>query len=259
MNLNVLIVEDQFEIRKLLATYVRHLPFVKAVFTAKNSDEMFIKLSEEDSINSLILDLDLGSDSLDGLTAYNLCREFGYDIPAIVVTGENLLASHSYTIGITDVVTKTIDFGRFKAALEKLKNYYQYKKFIDNDGSCIPICGNESIVTYPSEILYVSSEKGKVNVITTEREKPYRTDLRLNAYASLLEAYNFLYIHRSFLVNLSYVQEVRENEVVMTNGDQLPISEDKLRYVTKVIQNNLTAKKKKRGIFGDLLSFVKSH
>ncbi|MGG1659465.1 LytR/AlgR family response regulator transcription factor [Brevibacillus sp. NRS-1366] len=258
MELNILIVEDQFEIRKLLATYVRHLPFVKTVYTAKNSDEMFTKLSEEESINALILDLDLGKESLDGLTAYNLCREFGYDLPAIVVTGEKLLAAHSYTIGITDVVTKAIDFKRFKMALEKLKSYYQYKRFIDNDGSCIPICGTESHVTFPSEIMYVSSEKGKVSVHTTERKKPYATDLRLNVYASLLEGYNFIYVHRSFLVNLDKVQDVRENEIIMMNGDVLPISEDKIGYVRRVTVNKLSIKKHRssQGVFGNLMSFV---
>lgn len=255
MKLDILIVEDQFEIRKLLSTYVHCLPFVNSVYTAKNADEMFIKLSEEESINALILDLDLGIDSIDGITAYNLCREYGYDLPAIVVTGEKLLAAHSYTIGITDVVTKAIDFKRLKVALEKLKNYYLYKRFIDNDGACIPICGERSHVTFPTEIEYIASVKGKVSVYTTEREDPYPTELRLNVYAALLDKHNFIYIHRSFLVNVSYAQEVKDNELVMLNGHMLPISEDRIHFVKKVVENK-SEPKRKRGILGSLLRFV---
>jgi DNA-binding LytR/AlgR family response regulator len=260
VDLNILIVEDMFEIRKILAGYVYHLPFVKSVQTAKNAEEMFIKLSEDDSINALILDLNLGADSLDGITAYNLCREYGYDIPAIIVTGETLHAAQSYTIGIADVVTKAIDFKRFKLALERLKNYYQYKRFIDNGGACIPICGNKSLVVYPSEIIYVSSEKGKVNVYTSLQEKPYPTNLRLNVYASLLEEHNFIYIHRSFIVNLKEVVTIEGNDLVVSNGDRLPISEDKMQYTIKMVNNFsvLEERKKKRGFLGELVNFVKN-
>ncbi|RNB59450.1 DNA-binding response regulator [Brevibacillus gelatini] len=256
MDLHILIVEDQFEIRKLLATYVYHLPFVKSVHTAKNADEMFLQLSEKDNINALILDLDLGSESIDGITAYNLCREYGYDLPAIVVTGEKLLAAHSYTIGITDVVTKAIDFKRLKSALEKLKNYYLYKRFIDNNGACIPICGNESYVTFPSEILYIESTKGNVNVRTVGRVEPYTTELRLNVYAKLLEDHNFIYISRSSIINLGFAKEVKDNVLIMSNDDVLPISEERVNYVKKMVTMHSADLKNRRGMLGSLLKFV---
>jgi DNA-binding LytR/AlgR family response regulator len=43
--------------------------------------------------------------------------------------------------------------------------------------------------------------------------------------------YNFLYIHKSYVVNYAYVAKFRYSEVTMSNSDVLPISQARRKAI----------------------------
>lgn len=241
MELNVLVVEDNKAQRNKFVQYLNNLPFVSTVYQAQDSNEMFSILSENKyknpPINALFLDVDLGDNSLNGMDAYCMAREYGYDLPAILVTGNTIEAAHSYTIGIIDVVSKSLmfDFQRLRAALEKLANYYEYKRFVDNGKMCIPICGEKNMTVYPSEITYIESVNREIFIHTILSDEPFQSCLNLKFYEDLLYGHDFVSIHRSYLVNQRSIGKFVGEEITLKTGEILPVSRDKLVFLKQLL------------------------
>lgn len=243
MEVNVLIVEDHPNQRKTLIKYLRKIDKVKGIYEASNATEMFLLLEAHKDINALILDIDLGPDSDNGLEAYSSLKE-EYDIPAILLTGSQFDASLSYILGVIDVISKSLifNFDRLTNAINKLCNYYRFKKFVDSDGTCVPICGDKNSVLFPQDISYIESLNGSVYVYTDYDIHP--TTLRLNFYEDILVEHNFCLVHRSFLVNLNKVESCSNNSIYIRNTT-IPISKDKIQR-----------KVKKKNILGMITQFI---
>jgi|GEM_PF-3083733 len=258
--MHILIVEDNKVIRDTISKYVAQIPLVKTVTTATNSDEMFSILAQKNEINALILDIDLGDDSLDGITSYSLCKEYGYDLPAIIVTGNRVESTQTHSLGIVDVINKAhlYEIKKLKAAIEKLKLHSDWKMFKENQGICLPIQGEENLFVYPSEVLYIDSLNGDVYVHTTRREEPYPTQLKLNYYQDVLRGLNFFSPHRSFVVNSKFVRTVDGDVLELTNGDKILVSSAR----SELIQAKLSDTKpysvtQKRTLLSSFIIFTK--
>lgn len=246
MELNVLVVEDSSYYRNKFVKYLSSLPFVSKVLEAKDSDEMFsIVSSEKNHINALLLDVDLGEESLNGMDAYALIKDQGVDIPAILVTGNSVEACHSYTIGIVDVVSKSMlmDFSRLRSAIEKMYNYFEYKTFIENGKICVPICGELNATVYPSEIKFIESVNRDV-MLFLANGKSFHSTLGVTFYHDLLEEYGFVRSHRSYLVNQKYIESFNNEELGLGNNVVIPISKDRLLYVKQALTPS------RKGLFG---------
>ncbi len=234
MSLNILIVEDNNVLRNTFALYIKNISDVNKVLTANNSDEMFEALNNND-INALIIDIDLGKDSLDGVTAYALCRECGYNIPAIIITGSKVEAHQAFDIGVVDFLSKASlgDLKRLNKAIHKLKLFREWNLFHENKGIIVPINGDLNLTVYPSEIKYITSLNGIVYVHTTRREDGFLTHLKLNFYQDILESVGFIVPHRSFVVNSAFIKEKHNDHLKMLNGELIPISSHRQDYVDK--------------------------
>ena len=108
----------------------------------------------------------------------------------------------------------------FKLALErghKLGGHFLYKKGYDTYR--VPI----------NEIIYFESFNREIKMVTTEGAVFFYSALN-EVYLSVA-GYQFLQIHRSYLINYNHVSILRYSEVVMSNGIVLPISKGKRNEV----------------------------
>jgi len=78
-------------------------------------------------------------------------------------------------------------------------------------------------------IIYLESVLRKINIYTAMEQYTY--------YASLSEAeeklkkYDFVRIHKGYLVNMAYIQRINKNNVVLKNNIALPLSERRYKHV----------------------------
>ena len=61
--------------------------------------------------------------------------------------------------------------------------------------------------------------------------------------AKYVTDYNFISIHKSYLVNFVYIDIIRHSEVILTNGEILPISNSHKEVVQKFVVAALQGKK----------------
>jgi len=98
-------------------------------------------------------------------------------------------------------------------SLEKKKKsigFFEYQK------------GNETYKTEINNILYFESMNRKIRIVMTNQEDLFYGNLE--EILIIVSNYSFLRIHRSYLINRTYISILGYSEIVMSNGTILPIS-----------------------------------
>lgn len=96
---------------------------------------------------------------------------------------------------------------------EKSNKFFQYQK--SHDLYKIPI----------NDIIYFESQSRKIKIVATSCEDLFYG--KLEDIELKVTGYQFLRIHRSFLINYNHVAILRYSEVIMSNDVTLPISRTK--------------------------------
>lgn len=89
------------------------------------------------------------------------------------------------------------------------------------------------------DILYFESKERKIFVhcVKPELDVAYYDNMD-KVYESIKQS-DFLYIHKSFLVNFRYVQEYSYEKVKMVDGTEIPISQSKRKEIREKMQKLL--------------------
>lgn len=56
-----------------------------------------------------------------------------------------------------------------------------------------------------------------------KKQKNIKTRMRIAEAEEILMPYGFLRVHKGYLVNLAYVQDLQAEKIVMQNGKDIPI------------------------------------
>lgn len=80
-----------------------------------------------------------------------------------------------------------------------------------------------------SEILYFESRRRMVQIKTKKGEKTFYG--KLDDVESSLADTAFIRCHQSYIVNLSWVREIRKKELILENGEAVPVSESRRETV----------------------------
>lgn len=79
------------------------------------------------------------------------------------------------------------------------------------------------------EILYFESADRKINIITKGNQ--YIFYGKLQEIADKLSHEDFIYVHKSYIVNGKYIQEYSYREITMVNFEKIPISQKNRKRV----------------------------
>lgn len=78
----------------------------------------------------------------------------------------------------------------------------------------------------PGEIVYLESDRHQITIHTMGGD--YHIYRRLREFEDELHEFGFLRIHKSFLVNMTNVRQIRRYAITLDNGISLPVS--KMKY-----------------------------
>jgi len=220
MKFNCLVADDEPIARQIIEKYIADVPDLALKESCKNAFEV-MQVLEEQAIDILFLDINMPK--LSGISLLKTLKKY----PNVVITtAYSEYALESYDLEVVDYLMKPISFERFiKAvnkvrinakslqksnaiALEKTKQYI----FIKSD--------KKQIQTAFSDINYVSSFGNYIKVFTEEMILSSST---LTDFINKLPAYDFIRIHKSYVVNRHKIKQVEGNQITLQTGDVLPI------------------------------------
>jgi len=224
--------KDRENIRMLLDSYC---PQVEIIGEANDRSSVLSVLAEMKP-DLVFMDIQLGSISI-----FDVLNELsGFDFKIVFVTAFDKYAIQGYQYDAIDYLLKPVDPKRLIQVVDKtsrLKDQFKSKESIVNDFKelyskitetpKISITDAKGVhVVKAIDILYCVSDGNYTTFVMTD-ETEIVISKNLKHFESKLQNFNFLRIHKSYLVNLDHIDFLIKEQggsVIMKNGKSLPIS-----------------------------------
>ncbi|MCT4637666.1 MAG: LytTR family DNA-binding domain-containing protein [Bacteroidales bacterium] len=229
--LRCIIIDDEPIAIEYLKEYVKQMPQLEFVASFNRAADAF------DILNSGNVDIMFIDIQMPEITGLDFIRTLIKRPAIIVTTAYSEYAIEGFDLNVTDYLLKPISFERFAQAVLKVtggvtgaensigqqkKDYIFLKK------------GYKSVKVKYSDISHVEGMKEYVVFYTIDGGK-YIKNERMKNVELMLKSYNFIRVHKSYLVSLSYVTSFFGNVVEL--GDiQIPVGRVYKDEIKRIIE-----------------------
>jgi two-component system LytT family response regulator len=245
--MRVLIVDDEPLARTALAQILAARPDVERFDSASDAIEAQERLSKH-SYDVMLLDISMPE--LSGLELLGRLQQYGRPLPSVVlVTAHAQHAVAAFEKHAVDYVLKPFSSERVNQALEfafrrtateraaRFVELMPHLPVLQQESFKIAIKSNGRILFIdPHELVVVQAEGNYV--LLQQQTGSYLLRESISTIAEKLKPYGFVRIHRSVLVNASFVQEIRP---CATGEYGLRVRGGKEYTVTRTYKKNLKA------------------
>jgi len=217
----IAICDDNQTFAKTLADYIeaeyKSLDLLIEFF-ASGEDLVAHYQADKKAFDVILLDIEMKQ--ITGLEAAAQIRKMGLQTVIIFITSHDELASMGYEVSAFRFLTKPVRPNKLIEALEAVRAQMNASKalYVSNAEGEYTINVND--------ILFFEAQNQQVSIQTKDDNFIIRGNL--SDYVEDLAKYDFVLVHRSYLVNMRYVKGINKQEIMMEEGTLLPIS--RLRY-----------------------------
>lgn len=181
----------------------------------------------------IFLDVNLGTKGKIGLNGIQIgkkIREEYNDLltPIIYISTTSKHAVNLIQYHPLDFLLKPLNYERFEKAINKflkIMNFWSYA-FIYN-------YGHDTFKVKINDIRFLRSNGKKVEIFLQTGKMEYYYGNLGRAYKEQLTNYDFLYIHRAYIVNYDYISVFQYSHLLLMDGQTLPISQPKRMDIKK--------------------------
>ena len=235
MNIKAIIVEDEEEgMRALEIKVTKFCPEIKIIekcYTVKEAVKAI------DTMNPDLIFLDVRLDQDTGFDVLQKVKQINFEI--IFTTGYDEYAVRAMNEGALYYLLKPIDtdelqtaVGKAKRKLERLKKQKRVMIPTSEGIKIVPIKDIIYCEAYDNFAKVYAYIEGKDDRGKSDKNQPkmIMSPRTLKVIEAMLPSIQFYRIHRSFLINLCFVQEYRRaagGSVVLKNGKELSIARGK--------------------------------
>ena len=220
-----ILVDDEHLALEILELYCSKIDYLDVVGTCKNADEAAFFL-QHNKVDLLLLDIQMPR--LNGMEWYKNLSS----IPLVIFcTAFQHFAVESYEVNAIDYLLKPFSLERFNKAIEKTKEIIEKKTNQETiEQSIFVRSDRKEIRVKIDDILFIQSMSNYYVVTTTEKKIiGYGS---ISTLESTLQAFNFIRIHRSYLVAKNKIGTIATNSIIVSTYE-LPIG----RNYRKNIEN----------------------
>ena len=185
-----------------------------------------------------VIFLDIQMERPNGLETAKILRQHKNHGLLIFVTVLKECVFDAFEVEAFDYLVKPIDSGHFKRTMDRIVKSLQRRE----TKSIVFQRGTSCDVILPAEIVYCEVQGRKIYIhqsngkITDYYDKLDDLERRMDE--------RFFRCHRSYLVNLEYVRGCNAGQVMLSQGDKIPVSRLRERDLTQALLRYM----KERGI-----------
>jgi DNA-binding LytR/AlgR family response regulator len=238
--LRCLLVDDEPLALRLLTSYVERVPFLELVGTCRSALEAITVLQQE-SVDVLFLDIQMPD-----LTGVEFVRTLRPEALVIFTTAYEAYALEGFNLNAVDYLVKPFAFDRFVQAAQKAQDRLQARRPVDAAPTPAPPAAPASADDFIfvkadyhtqrinlRDIRYLEGLKDYIKIYTGG--KPVLTLNSLKAFEDRLPSQDFVRVHRSYIVALSWIDSIRKNRIYL--GDAIiPIGDSYADAFHKLIE-----------------------
>ncbi len=227
-------IDDEPLALELLEDNISKLPYLQLVASCDNALEA-MELMRKQTVDLIFLDI-----QMPGLTGLQFIKSITQRPMIILITAYEKYALEGFNLDVLDYLVKPVPLDRFIKACNKAKELFDLKEN-NKDGS--PVMTAEYLfvsVDYSllkvvfADIMYIEGLKDYIKIQLKSTSKPVITRMSMKAIEEALPANQFIRVHKSYIVSLSYVTAARKNSVFIGTVE-IPVSEsypDALTIIT---------------------------
>jgi two-component system, LytTR family, response regulator len=245
--IKALVVDDEINARRsLIGILESYFPQVEIVGEAKDVPEA-VKAIHKSKPQVVFLDIEMPGYS--GLTILDFFDNSAIDFKLIFVTAYSEYALNAFELSAIDYVLKPIRKEAIERALSKiiplqvnqldsLREHLEHNSVPTNNKKIALHTSEGLLFVKLDDIIYLKAD-GSYTHIFFQNCPRITTTKRLMEYEKLETIGKFLRIHRSQIINLNQIARITKQDggtVVMSNGDELSISNDKKSILLAAIE-----------------------
>lgn len=183
--------------------------------------------------------LDINMPQMSGLELAQKIREYDKDVILVFTTAFLDYAMEGYRLNVLRFLLKDM----LEQLLPECIDAVLRKLQLHTKAITYSFIEGEKTISI-TDICYIESQKHKLffTVKNQERQR-YSLYEKLDNIDNQLAQYDFIRIHKSFLVNVMYIKAIRNYKVMLQGGETLPVPRERFQLV----------KEKYYSIKGDLL------
>ncbi|WP_327292273.1 LytR/AlgR family response regulator transcription factor [Streptomyces sp. NBC_01198] len=238
--LRILAVDDEPPALDDLGYLLRGDHRVGRVLAADSSDAA-LRLLEAETIDAVFLDIRMPG--LDGLDLVRVMSRFARPPAVVFVTAYEDFAVDAFALKACDYLLKPVGGERLAEAVRRVAALLEGQVEPQQPAAADPVperipvdLGGVTRFVSRDEVAYVEAKGDYVRLHTAGQAPLVRVPLAV--LAERWEPHGFLRIHRSFLVSLRHVEELRSDAghwTVRVAGSELPVSRRHTRQLRDVL------------------------
>lgn len=218
--MNIAICEDNLEDAMLIRAYLQH-HFKQNGYTGKihqfQQGESLLEAFSPGVFDAVFLDIYL--DKVSGMDIAKQMRKEDPNFALIFITNSRDHAIEAYALRACAYVAKPLDRQQMDVAFQQCQNIFiKNAKFIE-------VAADHHLLKIPlSKILYLEAYDKEILCHTSVGT--IKTSTSLSSLEKAIETIMpkvFFRCHRSYLINLNHISQLNGQDILMSNGDLIPI------------------------------------
>ena len=225
-------IDDEPLALKKLVAYIKKIPYLELVAQCHSAVEAQSVIDQHE-LDAIFLDINMPN--LNGLDfAKSLNQDHSKGPVMVFTTAYSEYAIEGYKANAVGYLLKPYGFDEFEAAAQKVRDICEIRQQAmtevttepDDDG-VIYVKSDYKIVRIAiDDICYIEAMSEYLKIMCNDRPKPVIVLLSMKKIEEFLPSSKFMRIHRSFIINLNKISEVKKNHVVLDGDNSLPIGDN---------------------------------
>lgn len=220
---NVLIVDDEYLVQKLLQDYVSKVDSLHLVATCSNAFEAMNAL-KNNQVDIMFLDIQMPE-----LTGLELVKSLKHKPSIIFTTAYSEYAVDAFNLSVVDYLLKPFDFPRFMQAVNKaigaempdLQGADAKHDTISHSNDFITVKADYKLykINY-DDLLFIEGQHEYVTFHTLQRR--ITALYALKDLEEILPKDKFVRVHKSYIVSFKQIQDLDKSDVTVA-GNKIPV------------------------------------
>ena len=224
-------IDDEPLALKKLVTYIKKIPYLELVTECRSAIEAQ-QVIDQQQVDAMFLDINMPD--LNGLDfAKSVEKDHSKGPITVFTTAYSEYAVEGYKANAVGYLLKPYGFDEFEAAAQKVKDIMDIRQHAltnvstDSDDATIYVKSDYRIVRIDiSSIIYIEAMSEYLRIYCSDNDKPVIVLLSMKRIEEHLPSSTFMRIHRSYIINLNKILEVKKNHVVLEGNASLPIGDN---------------------------------
>jgi DNA-binding LytR/AlgR family response regulator len=213
--MNCIIVDDDKMTCKILEGYVSKSTSLNLVGSFSDSVTARNIITERKDIDLVILDIEMPE--MDG---FDFIVSLDSPPNIIIVSSAEQYAVKAFDFNVVDYLLKPVTYGRFIKAIDKTIRYYSRKEVPNTGDEEIFIKKGSSLVKLKlKDIIFIEALENYVTLNTNDDR--FTIHFTMKAIENQLPSGIFIRVHRSYIINKSMIQTIKENSLDIIVGEVL--------------------------------------